>query len=227
MNKTILIVLTFLISSCGISGLYYNKKWNKHTPDALFIELCNDGTFKFYVWQDVLGEGLEYGSWHRIKDTIVFEPVKQYSAPVTKVYSSKTTDLNTRLTFNAVHALGDTLQLGYGDTLIVDNRKIPIDSTGTVILDFHPENEIIIQPLFPQFTNLADTVFQLDKGKNAFDFYISRGEWQPFSYEWAKGKMIKRFNALYDIKDNGEIEKDFKWKRHKLGCGHIKNKSGT
>ena len=226
MNKLIPILFAFLISSCGISGLYYNKKWNKHTPDALFIELCKDGTFKFYVWQDVLGEGLEYGNWHRIRDTIVFEPVKQYSPPITKVYASRTNDSKTRLTFNAVHALGDTIQLGYGDTLIIGDRKVPIDTTGTVILDFRP-NEIRIQPWLSQITNLTDTIFQLENDKNEFDFYISRGEWQPFSYDWAKGKMIKSFNALYDIKDNGEVEKDFKWKRHKFGCGHIKNKSGT
>jgi hypothetical protein len=226
MKNLVSIFIAFLLSSCGISGLYYNKNWNKHSPDALFIELCGNGTFKFYVWQDILGEGLESGIWHRRGDTIIFEATKRFNPPMTKVYSEIGDSYQSRLTFYAVHAIGDTIQLGMLDSLIIQDKSYPLDSTGTVYLDSITEGPIQIKPWSLGMLNLTDTIFHLDPTKNEFDFYISRGEWQPFSYYMIEGKMLLKGNKLFDIDSTGKLHKDFPWTKHKRGCGHLKE-SGT
>ena len=210
---------------CSASGLYYNKSWNKDTPDALFIELCEDNRFKFYVWQDIIGEGIESGTYQQIGDTLIFHPAKRFQKPVTKVKAFTSDRSKTRLQFYTIHALGDTISLGYGDTLVVNDDRLPLDSTGVVELMATPNDSIQIQPLLVDFLSLEDTNFLLDTTKNEFIFYISQGEWQPFSYYMAQGKMLQEGRRLYDIDSTGTVKKDFVWKRHKLGCGHIKWKA--
>lgn len=193
------------------------------SPDALFIEICEDGTFKFYVWQDVLGKGLESGIWHRKADTIFFEPVKRFGAPETKIYSENSNLPLAKLTFYAVHADGDTLSLGLLDSLLVNKKMYPIDSNGTVYLDSTPLNPIEVKPWSSGMLDLTDSVFHLNQNKNEFEIYISRGYWQPFSYDMATGKMLLRGRKLLYIDSLGQLDKKFILKKHKNGCGHIKD----
>ena len=89
--KNIQYLLFVFLMGCSASRLYYNKSWNKDTPDALFIELCEDNRFKFYVWQDILGEGIESGTYQQIDDTLIFHPAKRFQKPVLSTGQNRAT----------------------------------------------------------------------------------------------------------------------------------------
>lgn len=217
----ILPIFIIFLSSCSISGLYVNEKVNKNTPDALALEICDDQSFSFYIWHHVLGEGIETGKWSRSGDNLYLSPSKQYQTPETEVIAKRSNIDNIRLKFYAIHANGDTLTMGVLDTLLVDEVPLLLDSTGTIKLPSLPKDSIRIRPFIPDIINLQQTAFLLDPVKNDIEFYLSRGEWQPFSYYLATGPMLIKNGKLYDIDSFETVRHDAPWKRKRRGCGYI------
>jgi hypothetical protein len=199
-NILIAFISVFFIGcSSWITGLYYNKDFNKNTPDYSFISICKDSVF-YQAHNDILGQADYKGTWELINDTLILNIPKPCKTMSNQLFESRNLNSDlTRFDCKLLRSCGDTMVLSYDTLVINDIMLIPIDSNGIATIENEDIFKIEIIGLFDNF--YAQRVF-IPKDPKSNDYRLFVGETdeiQLASYSLISDKFLIGRNNLRPI----------------------------
>ncbi len=118
--------------SCSnrITGLYYNKDFNKYSPNYSYISICKDSVY-YYALNDIIGQADYQGTWIQNGDALILNIPKLCKTMTSRLIEKCNLDSDiTRFDCKLLRSFGDTMDLSYDTLVINDISLIPIDSKG-------------------------------------------------------------------------------------------------
>ena len=207
-----------MIVSCSnkITGLYYNKDFNKNSPDYSFISICDDSVY-YYAHNDILGQADYKGTWIQNGDTLILDIPRPCKTMTSELIEKRNLDSDiTRFDCKLLRSCGDTMDLRYDTLVLNDISLIPIDSNGIATNILEDIFKIEIIGMFDDYYSQRVFIPENPKSNDYRIFIGETDEVQLANYSLINQRFLIDKNVLRTIqldKDTIKIS-DFEYKRH-------------
>lgn len=221
-NNCFFLILIIINGSCSnITGLYYNKDFNKNTPDYAYISLCEDSIY-YSVHNDIAGSGTFSGTWKRNDDTLILDIPAPWKAKKSFLIEKKNTK-NDYVKFQCkiLQSSGDTLNSIFIDTLIINEYiRLPLNSEGKANSDIKQVHKIEYKGimLFNDRKKYSQIFYPKDSTSKHFELFIGQtDDIQPTIYSafvWKKFLINgRKLHGIYYEDGRVKVVK-FAYRRH-------------